>query len=87
MGGMAYNALAKSVKEESLSKVYSEFSRRFLEFADILAYISTRAHLQNEENLMRLYELYAKTGSEVAREKLIEKGLVPTDQVPMKKPQ
>lgn len=87
MGGMAYGALAGSVREETMSKVYTEFARRFLEFADILSYISTRAHLQNEENLMRLYEIYARTGSDVAREKLIEKGLVPTDQVPIKKPQ
>lgn len=87
MGGMAYSALSGSVKEDTLAKVYGEFSRRFLEFADVLSYISTRAHLQNEENLMRLYEVYAKTGSEVAREKLIEKGLVPTDQIPIKKPQ
>lgn len=87
MGGMAYSALAGTVKEDTMSKVYSEFSRRFLEFADVLSYIATKAHLQNEENLMRLYELYAKTGSEVARQKLIEKGLVPTDQVPIKKPQ
>ncbi|MES2964613.1 MAG: hypothetical protein V4760_12035 [Bdellovibrionota bacterium] len=87
MGGMAYSALAGSVREDTLSKVYSEFARRFLEFADVLAYISTQAHLQNEENLMRLYELYARTGSEVARQKLIEKGLVPTDQVRSKKPQ
>ncbi len=35
----------------------------------------------DEDNLMRLFEIYAKTGSDVAREKLMERGLlaVPTD--------
>ncbi len=87
MGGMAYGQLADVVREDTLAKVYREFARRFLEFAEILTYISSRAQLQNEENIMRLFETYARTGSETAREKLIEKGLVPADHLPLKKPQ
>ncbi|HVK60818.1 MAG TPA: hypothetical protein VM432_04675 [Bdellovibrionales bacterium] len=89
MGGMAYGALASSVREDTLAKVFDEFARRFLEFADLLTDISSRAHLQNEENILRLFEVYAKTGSEVAKERLIEKGVItmPIDQVPIKKQQ
>ena len=89
MGGMAYGALAGTVREDTTARVYQEFARRFLEFADVLTYISARAHLQNEDNIMRLFEVYARTGSEVAREKLIAKGLiaVPTDPVAIKKRQ
>ena len=94
MGGMAYGALAESAKEDTSAKVYREFSKRFLDFAEILTYISSRAHLHNEENIMRLFETYARTGSELAREKLIEKGLVPSEafgegsfSLPLKKPQ
>jgi Mor family transcriptional regulator len=84
MGGMAYGSLAETVREDTLSKVYREFSFRFLEFAEVLTYISSRAKLHNEENIMRLYETYARTGSDLAREKLIEKGLIAVPQADLK---
>lgn len=89
MGGMAYGALASTVREDTSSKVFNEFARRFLEFVDVLTDISSRTHLQNEENVLRLFEIYAKTGSSVARERLLEKGVItlPVDQVPVKKQQ
>jgi hypothetical protein len=88
MGGMAYGALAGYVREDTMAKVYLEFGKRFFEFVEILTYISSKTHLQNEENLMRLFELYARTGSEVARDKLIEKGLpVPTETPSLRKKQ
>jgi hypothetical protein len=89
MGGMAYGALATSVRTNTQARVYSELAQRFFDFVEVLTHISSRTHLQNEENLMRLFEIYAKTGSEVAREKLVAKGLtvVPADQAPLKKPQ
>jgi hypothetical protein len=76
MGGTAYGSLAGFVREENLAEVFRELSRRFLEFADVLTYISSRAAVTNEENIMRLYETYSRTGSNLAREKLIEKGLI-----------
>lgn len=76
MGGMAYGALAASVKEDTTAKVYSDYAHRFLDYVEVLTHISSRSALQNEENLMRLFEIYAKTGSEVAREKLLERGLI-----------
>ncbi len=89
MGCMAYGALAESTREDTLAKVYREFARRFLEFVEVLHHISAQASVTNEENIMRLYEVYAKTGSDVAREKLIEKGLiaVPVENLPLKKQQ
>lgn len=76
MGCAAYASLADCVYEDTLAKVYQEFARRFLEFAEVLTYISSRARVTDEENIMRLYETYAKTGSDTAREKLLEKGLI-----------
>lgn len=89
MGCMAYGALADSVREDLLAKTYREFARKFLEFVEVLTDISTQAKTSNEENIMRLYELYARTGSDHARQRLIEKGLiaVPVDNLPIKKPQ
>jgi hypothetical protein len=89
MGCAAYSSLAECVREDTVARVYREFAQRFLQFVDVLTDISSQAHVFNEENIMRLYELYSKTGSEVARERLIEKGLiaVPVENLPIKKQQ
>ena len=87
MGGMAYGALADCVREDTVSKVYREIGKRFLDYADVLTYVSSRARLVDEENIMRLFETYSRTGSETARVKLIENGLVPAENRPLKKPQ
>ena len=75
MGGSAYATLADCVREDAMANVYRELAERFLEFADVLTFISSRAHVQNEENILRLYESYEMTGSALARERLLERGL------------
>lgn len=79
MGGMAYSALASSSREDMVRSVYKEFSGRFLEFADVLTHISQKVLVQSDENLLRLYDRYLKTGSKVALEHLLEKGIVPNE--------
>jgi hypothetical protein len=76
MGCTAYGALSGCVREDTMAKVYREMAGRFGEFAEVLTDISAQAHVSNEENIMRLYEVYARTGSELARERLIAKGLI-----------
>lgn len=76
MGGSAYATLAGCVKADTSAKLYNEYARRFLEFAEVLTYISTKSQLTDEANIMRLFETYNLTGSEYAREKLLEKGLI-----------
>ena len=87
MGSSAYSTLAGSIREDSLAIVFQEFASKFLEFVDVLTLISAKAHLQSENNILRLYETYAKTGSELAREQLLEKGLiaVPLENISSKK--
>ncbi len=76
MGGTAYATLAECVREDSATQVYKEFADRFTVFVDVLTHISTHALVKSEENILRLYETYARTGSDYAREKLLEKGLI-----------
>jgi hypothetical protein len=87
MGGAAYATLADCVREAPAQQMYSEFANRFFEFVDVLTYISSNSLAQPEENIMRLYETYAQTGSDLARERLLEKGLiaVPLDTISKKK--
>lgn len=78
IGSAAYQNLAAWTKEESTAAVYSQFSKRFADYADLLNYISTKSTLQSEQNILKLYERYIKTGSESIREKLTELGVVTT---------
>lgn len=76
MGGTAYAALADYSRETNASQMYKEFAHRFFEFVDVLTYISSHSLAKPEENILRLFENYARTGSETAREQLLEKGLI-----------
>lgn len=77
MGGNAYYELSYSLqKNDPLKKVYSVFSKRFPEFVDTLTYISHKSMISNNQSVLRLYDSYLKTGSELAKEKLMEMGIV-----------
>lgn len=81
MGGMAFAALSSTTKEDVSAKVYGELSRRFLDLVEVLTFISQSAFIQNDSSVLRLYDRYLRTGSSIAREKLIEMGvLTPTHQ-------
>ncbi len=79
MGGVAYGTLAASASGVELSRVYGEFSTRFVEFVDVLTYISQESMIQSNEDLLRLYGRYMNTGSRLAEEQLLEKGLLNPD--------
>ena len=76
MGGTAYATLADCVREAPAAEMYNDFAKRFIQFVDVLTYISSSSLAQSEENILRLYENYAQTGSEYARARLMEKGLI-----------
>lgn len=86
MGVSAYGFLADSSREDLSAKVYREYSEKFVAFSEILATISSQARIQDEANIMRLYETYAKTGSDFARERLLERGLIAVPLADLKKP-
>lgn len=79
MGCAAYSALADSVREDTHAAVYRVFSQKFLEFVDVLTFISESSAVQSDQSVLRLYDRYIRTGSPLAKEKLIEMGVVPID--------
>lgn len=87
IGGAAYASLAHCTREDTMARVYTVFSDRFLEFVDVLTYISHNSFIKSDESILRLYERYMRTGSELAREKLEEMGVLtlPQDQVKLGK--
>lgn len=87
IGGAAYASLAHCTREDTMARVYSTFSDRFLDFVDVLTYISQHSFVKSDQSILRLYDRYMRTGSELAREKLEEMGVLslPHDQVKLGK--
>ena len=79
MGETAFDSLAKSVEEEAFCHLYQDFSRKFVKYMDILAHIAQQANIQSTKNLFQVFETYQKTGSDLARETLIENGFIDID--------
>ncbi len=77
LGGRAYNHMSKETDEDILAKVYLEIATKFMDYVDVLTLISQSAKVQTNEDLLRLYDRYVTTGSELAKEQLLEKGLLP----------
>lgn len=84
MGGSAYAMLAENTKEDTTAQVYKVFSSRFLEFVDVLTYISHESMVQSDQNILRLYDRYLRTGSELAKEKLLEFGILTVSEEQLK---
>lgn len=83
MGGSAYETLSKTLdKKDPLKEVFLTISKRFVDFVEALTYISQNSMVSNNQSLLRLYDRYLQTGSTLAKEKLLEMGIVaiPGDQ-------
>jgi len=80
MGAYAYGSLSRA--EDACREVYAELARKFVGFSDVLADISERTTLtSNNDDLLRLYEKWLRTGSERDGQRLIERGIVPNGSV------
>lgn len=77
MGEAAYDQLATFTREDTLSKVYSVFAQRFIDFSDVLQHISQRNQKMDDQGLLKLYDRYLRTGSDFAREELLKRGVLP----------
>lgn len=76
MGGIAFDSLSQIVREDTKSRVYHVIAKKFVDFVDVFTHISQSTMIQSNENLLRLYEHYLMTGSDLARDKLVERGLL-----------
>lgn len=75
MGGAAYGALASFSRKDERSAVYKTFSEQFINYVDVLTHASQKSFIKTDESVLRLYEKYLRTGSQLARERLIEMGV------------
>ncbi len=79
IGGSAYRILADISREDTSARVYHVFSNQFSDFVETLTYISHSSFIKSNESILRLYDRYLRTGSEIAREKLLEMGVLPVN--------
>ena len=81
MGSSAYGFLSDTcdvgTQLEALRSVFAQLSSRFVQFVDLLAEAVEQGSEARYPDLMRLHELWAKTGSRRIERQLLALGLTP----------
>ncbi|MBI3540788.1 MAG: hypothetical protein HY073_01400 [Deltaproteobacteria bacterium] len=77
MGEGAYGHLSQLLaKHAAFGEIFEELARRFMTYVDILSEVSEKS-LKTNRDLLRLYEIWLKTGSNRAGHLLTEEGILP----------
>jgi hypothetical protein len=77
MGGRAYGTLADCSRAGSLAQVFGELARKFQRMVDVLQEVAESAYVHSDRDVLRLYEMWVKTGSPRARDLLQRLGVAP----------
>ncbi len=84
MGGGAYHSLSVHLRDtfrgRAFCGVFVELSEKFQDMVDILNEMRQSAQTMTDENLLRTYELWTKTGSKRAARLLKKSGVYPLEQ-------
>jgi len=81
MGGRAYAALAEAMsrgKGRVLGQVFGELANNFQPMVDVLNEVSETSYTHSDKDILRLYEVWLKTGSKRCYEILKRLGVEPT---------
>jgi len=81
MGGRAYGTLTATargpVRARALAAIFDELARKFNRLVDVLNDVAEMAHTHTDKDILRLYEVWLKTGSPRARTLLQRLGVAP----------
>ncbi len=81
MGGGAYYSLSSNtrgtLRGRALNAVFAELSAKFQDMVDVLNEVRESARASTDSNLMRIYELWLKTGSQRSARQLRDAGVYP----------
>ena len=80
MGGRAYSALADAFDRgprRALGGVFAELAQKFQPLVDALGEVSDAGYRYSDQDLLRLYEIWLKTGSTRAHGLLRQLGVTP----------
>jgi hypothetical protein len=81
MGGRAYGALAEAsarTSRRTLAGVFSELAQKFQPLVDALNEVSESGYAHSDRDILRLYEIWLKTGSARCHGLLQRLGVQPT---------
>src|ERR1700749_4667329 len=81
MGGRAYATLAETMSRgrgKVLGKVFSELAEKFQPMVDALNEVSETSYTHSDKDILRLYEIWLKTGSRRSYDILKRLGVEPT---------
>lgn len=81
VGHTAYTQVASKADEAILRVIYEELAEKFAAFVDVLAAVSDKTTPKSEKDLLRLYELWVRTGSDRAAKALQGAGIIPNKTV------
>lgn len=84
LGGGAYQKAASLTSEATHKNVFEELAHKFGHFVEVLAEVSDKTTPKTEKNLLHLYEVWIKTGSERAEKALKDAGIQPSLQLKKK---
>ena len=83
MGGSAYSSLSDTMRGyRAVSRaafLFEELTQKFTDFVDVLNEVSQRSNLSSDADVLRLYEVWIRTGSKRARTRLRSLGIEPLD--------
>ncbi len=81
MGGGAYSSLADSLQRSAsgrcIAAIYAELAQKFQKLVDALNEVSEMSCTHSDADILRLYEIWLKTGSARAHGLLTKLGIAP----------
>lgn len=81
MGGHAYGCLSSTSRQlarwQAYSGVFGELGNKFSRFVDVLNEVGDQSGLRNDHDVLRLYEIWQRTGSRRAQGQLQRLGINP----------
>ncbi|HEY3488118.1 MAG TPA: hypothetical protein VGL10_08630 [Gammaproteobacteria bacterium] len=79
MGGRAYGFLAdikqRKLNGTALGEIFSELSAKFIGFVDVVGEVGEGLQQTSDRDLLRLHEIWLRTGSKRAENQLLQHGL------------
>jgi hypothetical protein len=85
MGGSAYGSISSAGRQlarwRALGAVFDELGAKFASLVDVLHEVGDQTRLRNDSDIMRLYEIWQRTGSRYAERQLGRFGIHPVDGV------
>jgi hypothetical protein len=81
MGGTAYAQVSDTMRGyravKSMAVLFNELREKFIDFVDVLNEVSERSNLSSDKDVLRLYEIWIRTGSKRSEAQLRKLGIEP----------